>query len=156
MPSEPLIGYLTLIEKPSEDCFYEAYISVDERGYPLDYGYTDKIQVSSIQRHLYGETLRHFISNEVCGTKLIDEVEFKPTIILVNNRYLLELRTKVNIPVLYVDSEHTKKKGIDSFVPHPDFKDDLDNVKKIIESCTKNFEIIEPFDRISKAIENMS
>jgi len=153
---EHLIGYLTLLEDRAENFFIEAYIMVNEQGYPIDYAHTEKIQVTPIQRHLYGDTLRHYIGIEICGTKLIEKTEKKPSIILTNDQELLELRKKLEVPLLYLKSdEHVSKRSENSVSPHPDFKDDIEKTRKIIESCKDKFKITEPFDRISKALEEI-
>jgi len=152
---QPLICYLALIENTSENYFFQACLIVDIRGYPIDYGYTDKIIVTPIQRQLFGDTLRHYISNVVCGTTILGNIESKPSIILVNDEDLLELRKQIDIPILYLDDSKGSRNGLkNELIAHPDFKRDLEDAKKILAECTKNYVLNEPFDRILKTIEH--
>ena len=152
---QPFICYLALIEDTSENYFFQAHLIVNVWGYPIDYGYTDKILVTPIQRQLYGDTLRHYISNVVCGIKILEKIEPKPSIILVNDRDLLELRKQIDIPILYLDdSKGSQNRPENELIAHPDFKRDLEDSKKILTECGKNYVLKEPFDRILKTIKH--
>jgi len=147
------IGYLALIEDPSHEYFHEAIFIVDDKGYPIDYAYTDRLDVTPAQRILYGKTLNHYIGVEVCGPKLVEEINQKPLVIIVNHKDLLDLRKKIGIPMIFLDDSkksHDRQKP--DIIPHKDYQEDLSKIKRLIDTCSNNYDIMEPFDRITKAI----
>ena len=153
-PQPKNIGYLALIEDPSGESFHEAIFIVDNRGYPLDYVYTDEIEVTPAQRIFYGKTLLHYIGVDICGSRLIEEIKQKPYLIIVNHKELLNLRKNIEIPVLYLEySEKSDYRKTPEIMTHEEFQEDLLKTKRLIDDCAKNFNLMEPFERISKAID---
>ncbi|NVM22572.1 MAG: hypothetical protein HWN68_12435 [Desulfobacterales bacterium] len=152
--SQPLIGYMALFEDSSEGFFVEALLIVDIKGYPVDYCFTDKIPLTPTKRFLYGKTLRHYIILEVCGSKLIENINKTLSLILVREEALLELRKNVEIPLLCLKERNSGKKGEVSVIAHIEYKEDLKKTHRVLEICKSNFNLTEPFERIIKILAN--
>ena len=151
--SNPLIGYMTLYGDPSESYFIEALLIVDIKGYPINYYFTDKIPVTSIQRVLYGKTLKHYLT-EVGGSKLIDNINEVLSVILVKEKSLVELRKNIKIPILCVNEQNSGKEGKIEFIAYDDYQEDIAKTHQILDICNSNFDVTEPFERIRKLLAN--
>ena len=151
---EAHIAYLTIMEEP-KDTFSEALILVDGNGYPIDYRYTDKISVTEIQRAIYGAKLKEYLSTEIFGTKLLNDLEHQPTIVLVNEEYMLKLRDKIDYPIIFVQNENSNMSNSQlKKITHPENEKDLEKSEALLIKCEKKFDILEPFNRINQAIKS--
>jgi len=146
------IGYLSVQENPSGYSYSQVLFLVDENGYPIDYSYTDKLTVNETQRILFGTTLRHYLITKVFGTQLLDEIANKPSIIFVDSEDLLAIRENIEIPVFYLDLKERNENGEIGLVTNKNFSNDRVKAKDVLETCEGNFDISEPFSRITEAI----
>ena len=140
----PVIGYFNIHERSDGEVFIVAFLFVDSHGFPLEYAFSDEIKINKMQRILYGSTLRKFIIEKVAGYNFLDKIKNKPTLILVNERDLLELRGAVEYPVILIEKNEE--------CTHQDYPDDLKKVSKLIEKCKSQYDIIEPFERLEKVL----
>ena len=88
--------------------------------------------------------------NEVFGTRLIKEMEKKPSILLVKDQGFLDLQQSLEIPILFLDKQTSDEYFFQALDKQPLDK----SIKKWLLKCEKKFAIFEPFDRISKSITN--
>ena len=148
------IGYLAVLEDPSGTSYSQVLFIVDENGYPIDYAYTDNLTVNETQRILFGTTLRHYLITKVFGTQLLEDIANEPSIIFVDSEDLLAIREKIEIPVFYLDIKTRSENNEEGLVTNEKFSHDRVEAAYILETCEKNFDISEPFSRITEAIMN--
>lgn len=152
--NQQYVGYLSVLESPSGNSYAQALFIVNEKGYPIDYAYTDHLIVTKIQQILFGATLRHYLITKVFGTQLLEDIENVPSIIFVDSEDLLAIRENIEIPVFYIDTnkkdEHIEK----GLITNEKYSFDKEEAKDILETCAENFDIYEPFSRITEAVTN--
>jgi len=174
-----LLGFLALYETSSHDGYLGAILITDLHGIPQEFRCTHPVKPTTIQKPLYGDTLQPYIGVKLCGIPLIESIQNKPSLIVVREEFLLDVRTACPCPVILIrragevidigtsDSPETtlKRERIDCstgrfqpivFSPHPDFDDDMLFVRETLEIIFPYFDLLEPFERMSKAIEVLS
>jgi hypothetical protein len=167
------IGYLSLYETEITDSFVGTFLVTNEYGLPLEFKCTHAIKPTAIQKALYGDQLKPFISINLCGIPLLNSLQNKPDLIITNHNFILAIRLSINTPTIYIRhagetlnissaDEETPKERIESevkdFKPiiiacHPDYKNENQQVKQIANQIFANFDIIEPFERMQKSVE---
>jgi len=152
-----MIGYLSVLE--IEGRYSGGLLVVDERGIPSEFKYTEPITPTKIQKIIYGKALKKFIYIEVIGKNLVSKSETKPQIILTD---LMEL-TEVGENVFFItrvfgeeeaseEGEYIIKSPISSYRILGSGKLSEDILKKISDYA-ENYDLLEPFDRLKRAIE---
>ena len=152
--NQQYIGYLSVLEVPSGNGYSQVLFIVDENGYPVDYAYTDNITITETQRLLFGTTLRHYLITKVFGTQLLDDIESVPSILFVDSEDLLAIRENIEVPVFYLDRNKRYENSEKGLVTNEKYSNDRVEAKGILETCEENFDISEPFSRITEAITN--
>lgn len=171
-----LLGFLALHETSSHDGYLGAILITDLHGIPQEFRCTHPVKPTVIQRPLYGNTLQPYIGVNLCGMPLIKSIQNMPSLIVIREEFLLDVRTVSPSPVALIrrageaidieasDSPETtlKRKRIDCptgrfqpiiFSVHSDFDDDMRFTRETLEGIFAYFDPLEPFERISKAIE---
>ncbi len=168
------IGFFTLCETVLHDSYVGATLVTDGQGIPVEFKCTHSLKPTAIQKSLYGDKLKPFISINLCALPLFRSLINKPTIFFVDQPYTLSFRTEIELPVIYVkrqgetinlqneiSSENSKKKIENSnglftpiiIQPHPDFETDLKDNSNFIADLFNSFDLSEPFERIKKSVE---
>lgn len=167
------IGFLSVIDTISHDGYIAGLLITDLQGIPIEFRCTQPVKPSALQRILYGDSLENFIGVNLCGFSLLRSIQNKPSLLIVNKPYPIELRKSTDFPIAYLKragetiellgfNESGKSERIDCstsrFNPviafcHPDFGDDLALIKDIILKSFRFLDPLEPFARIGKAIE---
>lgn len=173
------IAFLSLEETKNKEGYLGAILVTDLSGVPLEFRCTHPVKPTLVQKPLYGESLKPFIGNELCGKPLIKSLQNKPSCIIVNTNLFLSLRPEISIPVLFarragetidVDSkqkqgDRTPRKRLESptgdFQPivclcHQDYPEDFDKLSAIFDSSSRLLDIVEPFTRVKTAVEVLS
>lgn len=173
-----LLGYLTVDAK--ENYFRGAALVTDERGIPTDFRYTEPVRPTKLERILYGGALDIYLREEVILENLLGAIESKPSLWLVDDEELIRPVQKLSkLPAIAVEASHrspldqsgqyepTGEKGVFIFqadnisAPLRLVLSD-ENVSKITQfaqtltSIATDMELLEPFTRMSKAIEAVS
>lgn len=174
-----LIGFLALNETSAHDGYLGAILITDLQGIPQEFRCTHPVKPTTIQKPLYGKTLEPHIGVNLCGIPLFKSIQNTPSLILVHRENLIGVRIAIPCPVVFIrragevievktsdNSETTlKRERIDCstgrfqpivFASHPDFNDDLTIAKEVLEKIFSYLDPIEPFERMSKAIEVLS
>jgi hypothetical protein len=148
----------------------------DPRGRPLEFRVTHPVKPSAFQRPLYGDALEPFIGVELCGERLLTRLDHELDLLLVSNRYLLDIREIVPCPVLYLeragdaievepsagDTRTWAARSVTSpsgrFQPIAvalprDWEEDLERARPLLEEAFGHVDLLEPFGRISRALE---
>ena len=149
----PSIGFIVLHEISSAS-FVGAILITDQNGFPLEYRFTEKIQIDEIKRMLYGDSLKSFLMAEIVGINLLNKLEKKPVFIIAKEEYP-QLQKKTNYPILCLENkkkityqqliELTREKGLS-----------LDLYKVPKQYFEAEVTIDEPFKRIIQLLEKSS
>lgn len=179
MENTAYLGFLSLTETKDKNGYIGAILVTDLLSTPLEFRCTQPVKPTTIQKSLYGELLHPFIGNELCGKHLIEALQLKPSCLFVNSEFFLKLRPEIAIPCLFVrssgqgeeiESSSEENKSSSRFMiesPAGDFepivaktnysfKEDFEEIKTILGERSNNFHMLEPFSRISKALEALA
>jgi hypothetical protein len=167
------IAFFNLYELEGGESLIASILITDEFGIPLEFKCTQSIKPTAIQKTLYGDKMKSYISVNLCGLPLLSSINNHPEIIYVNSRPLLELRNVIEIPTLFVsrvgevislsssdEIENEKFKLEDKsgqFQPlilqsNNSYSDDLKNTQELANTLFENFDLVEPFERMLKSI----
>ncbi len=97
--AEPRLGYVK-IATVGHGAFAGGLMVVDARGLPLDFKYTEPVTPSKLQAVLYGKALDKHVRQDVIFKHLVDRLDPKPDLLLVDDEALAGLLAAV--PVLFV------------------------------------------------------
>lgn len=169
------IGFLTLheIEKAG---YLGSFLITDFKGIPMEFRCTHSLKPDAIQRSLYGEALLSYIGVEICGRPLIRSTKNKPKLIFVDKPFLLKLDDHASCPIVLVreidrEEEHTISANfgleyqIEVIEPRYKGFKPLEIVKKgemktktkeLVERLYSEFNILESFERMRKAVESLN
>jgi hypothetical protein len=86
--TEGKIAYL-LVSSPVANVFIGGMMVVDERGLPVEFRYTEPIQPNRLQQILYGSVLNRYIKTEVIFETLVNSLEAKPQLVVVDDDMFL-------------------------------------------------------------------
>ena len=147
----------------------------DEWGKPLEFRCTSPVHPNPVQRTLYGETLLPHIAVELIGAPLLRTVEQKPEAVIIHDEIFFDVRRHSEVAVIRLrrqgeevtvrDSNGTAKATpivMDSpsgkFEPivieaHREFSHDSAAYGERLIELFGRWDLIEPFDRLTKALE---
>ena len=157
--SKPVfLGFLTVRDTPHG--LRGGYLLTSEYGRPIEFHYTSELRIGREQRLLYGKELEPYVHSEVIGKPLTDRQSSAPRVVLVDLSSLLDLRRSIPAPVVKVSSEKAMSRDQDrteqpvavAIECHPEFPDDRDAFERIQALAASNFDWLEPFDRLEKAL----
>lgn len=166
---DPLrLGFLTSIPVADKG-FVGGLLVTNHLGRPLEFQCTAPLRPNRTQEILYGPTLVPFLLAEVIGKTLVEKIGVKPTLLLVENLSLLELRTHVGMPVASVNAadfagtEPADGKpspahliltlGRQEIRFHPDQSADFELIRAKAASIPKEADLSEPFARVREALQ---
>ncbi|MFP5503844.1 MAG: hypothetical protein ACLGIN_15240 [Candidatus Sericytochromatia bacterium] len=84
------LAYMKIVTL-SPGAFAGGLMIVDERGLPVDFRYTDPVQPSRVQQILYGKSLERHVRQDVIFKHLVEKLEPRPSLLLVDDDLLLGL-----------------------------------------------------------------
>jgi hypothetical protein len=167
------LGFMTAVEI-GDHSFVGGLLVTDRFGRPLEFQCTTPVKPNRTQELLYGPTLVPFILGDLLGKALLDRVSVKPSLVMTSRVEMLELRTKVDVPIIYDEaSSETDSKtkqseqpvakeqavpiGRQTFRTHEDFTDDRSTVERISQQLSNDANMHEPLERVGDALrETMS
>ncbi len=163
------IGYLDFLHIDEE---YKAGILVaDKNTKPVEFRATTNLEIDELQKILYGDVLEDSIIKENFAIDLIKALKIKPDLVLVKEKELLEIRNKVNVPIGYISKfdpfkatyryskQISSKTGrFDTLVLIVNKEDEkyLEEFSRKLQSIYKTLNLLEPFNRVYKALEYLS
>jgi hypothetical protein len=167
------LGFMTAVEIGDRN-FVGGLLVTDRFGRPLEFQCTTPVKPNRTQELLYGPTLVPFILGDLLGKALLDRVSVKPSLIMTSRVEMLQLRTKVTIPIIYdeASTESDSKSatgntarsarqeiriGRQTFRMHDEFTDDRSVIEKISLQLSDDANMHEPLERVGDALrETMS
>jgi len=163
-----LIGYLMLAEV-AQNRFRGAYMIVDEVGVPKEAWFSDPIDVTRVQRILYGASLRAHLARDHCRKALLQSCKQRPCCIIADGPEFLELHTS-DLPVLYIEKsppihadlssagmgEDEGASDVQPVIEHLNTSkgahEDYDSVLPLVRGLYTALDVVEPFERLRIAV----
>ncbi len=158
------LGFLTVLQ---ESVGYVGGLLVTNAwGRPVEFRLTSAVQPNKVQQILYGGTLHAYICVDVIGKTLVDRAGMALQVVLTDREAVLELRTRLEVPVLWVSPADDERgallaaqgggvlpaaDGRGPVVCHPRFFADVVVGRELL-SRAENLDLAEPFERIRGAI----
>lgn len=154
-----MIGYLSV--QSFDNKHIGGILIVNEYGIPVEFKYSEPISPTKLQQIIYGNSLEYYLHVEIIAKGLVQKLENKPEVILVQDPTLLFDK---NIILLNILPQSVSEKREDNeviinvnnvslrvtFMEGTKIEESLLNI--IIEYASK-IDILEPFERIQKALE---
>lgn len=140
---------------------------------PLEFRCTNPIRPTSLQNVLYGQMLEAHLIVELIGLPLVNSLRQPPTIILVQEPELLELRHRVHSPILQITKESSLaingnngsgtallSSASGQFEPvvlvaQKEFATDIPTSMPVLTRVFNRFDLLEPFKRVATALEQV-
>lgn len=152
------LGFLRIVESPAGDV--GGLLVTNRMGRPLEFQCTTPVKPNRTQEILYGQTLRPFLHSELIGKTLVERLQVKPDLILIDQLSLLDLRTHVDVPVACLFSGEADELPDETRVPlggqsvhvHRDFESDAETITKHSQHVTANADLGEPLERVQEAL----
>ncbi len=154
-----MIGYL-LVEK-IENKHIGGILVINDLGIPVEFKYSEPITPTKLQEIIYGNSLEYFLHVEIIAKGLVQKLENRPELILVNDPNLIFDKNIVMLTIL-PQIVPEKKENNEAIINvnnssiritfQENSKIDENIIQKIADTATK-IDIIEPFDRIERALE---
>ena len=147
----------------------------DEWGKPMEYRCTAPVHPNPVQRTLYGQTLLPHIAVELIGAPLLRTIQEKAEVVIIKDEIFFDVRHHSETAVIRLrrqgeevtvsDSSDAAKAApvvMDSpsgkFQPiimetHREFPQDSAACRERLSELFGRWDLIEPFDRLTKALE---
>ena len=94
------LGFLTVLQEASG--YLGGYLVTNLWGRPLEFRLTSAVQPNKVQQILYGGSLLSYISADLLGKTLVEKAGLPVHLIFTDREAVLDLRLKVEVPVVYV------------------------------------------------------
>lgn len=169
------VAFLGYMEFDNGAAYRGAILVTDEWGKPLEFRCTAPVKPNAVQRTLYGQTLLPHILVELIGVPLLEGVQEKPEVVLIQEGLFFDLRCKAETPVVCLrrqgsdvkvqsDDEGDKPKPVvvasesgkfDPIVmePHWQFPGDIELCRGRMRELFGRWDLVEPFARLGKGLE---
>lgn len=156
------LGFLTVIDVAG-GAFVGGLLVTNKLGRPLEFQCTTPVKPNRTQEILYGPTLKPFLFAEVIGKTLIERLQVKPQLILIDQPELLELRPHVDLPMACLVAKGKAPADLPDQLQlalgnkrvrfHPDHPDDLETVREQSRLIPADADTQEPVDRVREALQ---
>src|ERR1700745_4026558 len=104
------LGFMTILQHTTG--YVGGYLVTNQWGRPLEFRLSTAVQPNRVQQILYGETLEPYLCAEVIGKTLVDKAGIQAQLLVTDYRPVLELRSRVELPVLYLaDAANIEAEG---------------------------------------------
>jgi len=172
---EAKIGYI-LANEISDDTFMGGLLVTDQKGFPLEFRYTDPVSPSGLQKIIYGHALDRYLIVEVISRSLIESVADKPDIFITNSKLILELNELLGAPLISIQEGnespfpelgHVSKldngdilmqihpSGSPAHITFAGDENDFDRIQPILAGVGSEMDLLEPIKRINEALNEI-
>ena len=140
----------------------------DESTKPLEFCITSNLDVDRLQEILYGEALQEVLYKERFTVQLLNALQEDYDIVLTKEKNLLSIRKEIDKPVVHIQKydqfmplnrlSHKVVNIHDRFEPlyisvNREDEKKLVSISNSLQEMYRNFNIMEPFSRIEKALK---
>jgi hypothetical protein len=159
------LGFLTVMHEPSG--YLGGYLVTNVWGRPLEFRLSSAVQPNRVQHILYAGTLEPYVCADLIGKTLVDKAAVPVQLIVTDRAPVLELRHKVEYPVLWLATAEDAQAAVSSgrglmvtggdatrgpLLCHPRFENDPALSSHLLAGLDAAFDLSEPFSRIREAI----
>jgi len=171
----PSPGYLiTLFESGA---YLGGVLITNERGYPVDFRYSDPVVPGEAERILYGPTMEDYIRNEVLIGTLAAEIANQPPFYVVPSHQLFEIAEVNDLPLIALQRTQLAPLGEKGVVHRAKDNECLvqgwtdqypirvvfgqmpveqqETVLKDLAYLTKTMDVVEPLERLEKLVQHL-
>lgn len=175
--SEPnkKIGYI-LARELGQNAFIGGLLVTDEKGFPVEFRYTDPVTPSKLQRIIYGNALDKYLIVEVIARSLLESLHDKPGLFITDSKLILEMSEVLSAPLISIQESgqsplpemgHVKKldngeilmqihpSGGPAHITYAGSEDGFEKVQPLIAELGNEMDILEPLKRISSALKEI-
>jgi hypothetical protein len=165
------IAFLETYELDDNTGIMGAILVTDSETKPLEFRVTAPIKTTNFQKTLYGDVLREHILVELISVPLISAVSEEIDLILVKDSLFLGANNKQGVRVIRVFNESSSNKpnsksndelhvigknGSTLYVEtSKKYDSELSEIKEKINSIAEARNLLEPFDRLKAACEQV-
>lgn len=154
-----MIGYLSV--QIVENKHLGGILIINEYGIPVEFKYSEPVLPTKLQQIIYGNSLEYYLHVEIIAKGIIQKLENKPDVILVQDPALLFDKNIVLINILpQIVPEKRENKEVIANINNTSLRITFsegskieDNIVNIILDYASKIDIIEPFERVNKALE---
>lgn len=159
--NELKLGFLTTVECP-DGALIGGLLVTNHFGRPLEFQCTTPVKPNRTQEVLYGPTLVPFLLGEVIGRTLVEKMNVKPNLILIEQEQALELQKHIPIPVAYLSDLENILEEKSTFICEqigknklrfdPDHQAGRIAIEKTSKKIPGDADLGEPFERVREAL----
>lgn len=173
------LGFLSYVQGKDNGSGRGALLVTDDATRPLEFRCTTPIKPNTLQRMLYGQTLRSYIAAELVGEPLLRAMQEKPLVLLVREPLFLKLRPKIDVNLVCIRRQGEQISDalsnghsdpgeeprilncatgrfqpltVTSADEHPA---ELDSALDVLRPIFSTSDLLEPFDRIEKVVAEL-
>ncbi len=171
----PRLAYIARQAFEDAGAYRGGILVVDDVGTPLEFRCTSPVRPNPTQKVLYGENLDPHMLIELMGKPLLRSLRETYDLLLVVDPWLLNLREHSERPTIFVRRQGVElTQTISATATHskvveplserfepvvtetlPEHSEDLDFARPLLQRCSKRFDVLEPFDRIRRALDKV-
>lgn len=154
------IGFLSILHDANG--ILGGYLVTNSWGRPLEFRLTTAIQPNRVQQILYGPTLTEHLHAELIGKTLVEKTSTTVGLIVTDSLSALELRAKVDLPVLalvppgvdvpgdVIAVNHSRSSITLAFLSK--FANDRALIEERLDKLDPALDLAEPFTRVREAV----
>jgi hypothetical protein len=169
------IGYI-LARELSDDLFMGGLLVTDQKGFPIEFRYTDPIKPSKLQQIIYGNALDRYLIVEVIARSLAESITDKPEIYITDSKLILELKDILAAPLVSIQEsgesplpelgDITKLEnggilmqihptGSPAHITFTGSEADFEKMHPLIKGAGSEMDLLEPLKRINEALKEI-
>ncbi len=164
------IAFLETLALDDDSGIMGAILVTDAETKPLEFRVTAPIKTTNFQKTLYGDVLLEHILVELISLPLINAISEEIDLILVKDPLFLGANNKQGVRVIRVHNESgqntSKKNNQDVHIigtngstlyieTSKKYESELTEIKEQMNSLAENRNLLEPFDRLKEACEQV-
>jgi hypothetical protein len=133
-------------------------LTTDIETRPYEFRITSPIRPTQLQQMLYGTSLKDYVYGELICAPLIKATKEKISFVLTKERYILEVRPLVALPIVLVSyDDKAADNGLKpiSFQVHKDYPTEFSHAQTVITPITQKLDLMEPFERLRLALNEV-
>jgi len=150
------------------DMYRAGALITDESTKPVEFRITSNLNVDKLQEILYGEALQEVLYKERFTVQLLNSLQEDYDIVLIKEKSLLSVRKEIEKPVVHIQKydpfmpinrlSHKIVNIHDRFEPlyisvNKEDEKKLVSISHSLQEIYRNFNIMEPFNRIENALK---
>jgi len=133
-------------------------LTTDIETRPYEFRITSPIRPTQLQQMLYGTSLKDYVYGELICAPLIKATKEKISFVLTKERYILEVRPLVSVPIVLMSyDDQAAGNGLKpiSLQVHKDYSTELTHAQTAITPITQKLDLMEPFERLKLALNEV-